>query len=164
MKNVLLLLSLLVIGSAFAGESPADTAKKFHDLLKANKGDAIKAALIKPGEGKFLEGDLKILFKYADKVEKGKEDFVVVEAVEEKDCAVVIINQNKQDGKKDTDLDPMYMLKQDGAWKVLTSFSTWDRDYYKLQPAQTEAFKKLEKEFLKRKHEQKNGRIPPKKK
>ena len=114
--------------------------------------------LIKPGEGKFLEGDLKILFRYADEIGKGKEEFTVLEAIEEKDCAVVMINQTRQDGKKEMDLDPLYMLKQDGKWKVLTSFSTWDRDYYKLQPAQIEAFKKLETAFLKKKHAMKNGK------
>lgn len=52
-------------------------------------------------------------------------DFEIIEEKIEGDCAVVVINESKKEGKKAFDLDPAFLIKQDGEWRVLPDVTDW---------------------------------------
>ena len=53
------------------------------------------------------------------------------------------MNQSKKGGQAAFDLDPVYLLKQDGRWKILTHLGNLKG----IAPEKTEAFAKLEAWF-----------------
>ena len=65
------------------------------------------------------------------------------------DCAVIIVNESKKSGKASFDLDPVYLFKQNGEWKVFPDLSDWDLIEY-IDKEEVETFKKLEKWYRKR--------------
>ncbi|GAA5495136.1 hypothetical protein Rhal01_01308 [Rubritalea halochordaticola] len=52
-------------------------------------------------------------------------DFTLLEEKIEGDCAVIIINESKKNGKASFDIDPVYLLRQDGQWKVFVNMSSY---------------------------------------
>jgi hypothetical protein len=44
-----------------------------------------------------------------------------------------------------TDPDPAYLIKQEGAWRVLPKLTQYNRDYFELPEAVLARFRELEK-------------------
>lgn len=77
-------------------------------------------------------------------------DFDIKEEKVMNDCAVVVINESKKAGKSSFDLDPVYLFKQNGEWKVFADLSDWDVIEY-VDKSKVDTFKKLEQWFKQRK-------------
>ena len=60
------------------------------------------------------------------KMSKAGWSFDIVKEKIEGKCAVVLINEKSKDGKKTTDYDPAYLIKQNGEWKLMPKVSSWD--------------------------------------
>ena len=74
--------------------------------------------------------------------------------VEEKvagNSAVVIIQDNPRPGKK-IDIDPVYLIRQDSAWKLMPDFTDWELANYLAKHAVAD-FEALEQWYRKRKTE-----------
>ncbi len=87
--------------------------------------------------------------RFIDLTDKGW-DFEILEEKIEGDCAVVVINESKKDGKKAFDLDPAYLIKQDGEWRVFPDVSDWDMAK-QFAKDKVDAYQKLEAWFEERK-------------
>jgi hypothetical protein len=73
-------------------------------------------------------------------------DFDILEEKTEGDCAVVVINESKKHGKKSFDIDPAYLIKQNGEWRVLSGISDWN-EAKQFAKDKIESYKKLETWF-----------------
>lgn len=49
----------------------------------------------------------------------GSSDFAILEAREEGDIAIVIVNKFLKGGRETVDIDPIPLLRQEGKWKVV---------------------------------------------
>lgn len=79
-------------------------------------------------------------------------DFEILEEKTEGDCAVVVINESMKDGRKSFDIDPAYLLKQDGEWRVFPDVSDWELAE-QFAKDKVETYKRLEIWFKERKAE-----------
>lgn len=70
-------------------------------------------------------------------------DFEIIEEKMEGDCAVVVINELKKEGRKTFDIDPAYLIKQEGEWKVFPDVPDWDLSE-QVAKDEVETYKKLE--------------------
>ena len=52
-------------------------------------------------------------------------DFQIIEERIDGDCAVVVINENNKRGVASFDIDPVYLIKQNGEWRVFPEISDW---------------------------------------
>ena len=121
---LLLLLTPLLSGNA-APDTPEATVKAYFAAL--SKGDRANANKLTARFPKFGDAQVAAVTDryieahkrpgYAPLIKSGK-------AVE--DCAVVIF-------ESPTDPDPAYLIKQDGAWRVLPKLTQFNRDYFELQ-------------------------------
>ncbi len=71
---------------------------------------------------------------------------ISVEVLAEKiaeDCAAFAVNESRKEGRPAFDLDPIYLLKQDGGWKIFTN----PGQLKNVAPEKAEAFAKLEAWF-----------------
>jgi hypothetical protein len=82
-------------------------------------------------------------------------DFEIIEERVEGDCAVVVINESKKEGKKAYDLDPAFLIKQDGEWRVLPEVTDW-KIAKKVAEDKVSSFEKLSTWFETRSEELKN--------
>ncbi|MDB4508213.1 hypothetical protein N9051_01375 [Akkermansiaceae bacterium] len=53
-------------------------------------------------------------------------DFEIIEEKVDADFAVVVINESNKEGRKASDIDPAYLIKQNGRWRVF--FDVFDCD------------------------------------
>ncbi|QTN32356.1 hypothetical protein HZ994_08445 [Akkermansiaceae bacterium] len=79
-------------------------------------------------------------------------DFEIIEEKIEGECAVVVINESKKDGNKAFDLDPAFLIKQDGKWRVLPEVTEW-RIVRKVDEDKVDSLEKLSAWFETRKEE-----------
>ncbi len=124
MKTIALL-AILLVQSALAGTpsealgafKKAAQTKSFEETWKhAAKFDGL------PKEAtEYFKAKVQ---KFIDLTGKGW-DFEIVEEKIEADCAVVVINESKKGGQKAFDLDPAFLIKQDGEWRVLPEVTDW---------------------------------------
>jgi hypothetical protein len=139
-KLILLLLLTSLLSVHAAEDTPEATVKAYFAAL--SKGDRTNANRLTARFPKF--GDAQVaavtdryieLHKrpgYAPSIRNGK-------AVE--DCAVVVILESP------TDPDPAYLIKQDGAWRVLPKLTQYNRDYFEFPETTLARFRELEKWF-----------------
>jgi len=139
-KLVLLLLLTPLLSVYAAPDTPEATIKAYFAAL--SKGDRTNANKLTARFPKFGEAQVAAVTDryielhkrpgYAPSIKNGK-------AVEE--CAVVVILESP------TDPDPAYLIKQDGAWRVLPRLTQFNRDYFELPEAALVRFRELEKWF-----------------
>jgi hypothetical protein len=77
-------------------------------------------------------------------------DFEIMEEKIDDDCAVIIINESKKEGRKSFDIDPVYLIKQDGAWMVFPHLTNWEIAE-QVAKDKVESYKKLEEWYKTRK-------------
>lgn len=156
--KIITVLFVLLCQSLFAG-TPTEALTAF---LKGAKTQSLEETPRHTAQFEGLDDDFE---KYLQSRIKRILDLSAkgwtLEIVEEKiigDCAVLLCNdKNAGDGKNAFDPDPVFLNKQNGAWKVLPSLTEWnllERVPAEKQPASMKldetkvaAYKQLEKWF-----------------
>jgi hypothetical protein len=151
MKTILLLVTLL-IQSVIAG-TPTEALAAFKKSAQVKDFEATWKQAAKfeglPDEAtEHFKGKVQ---RFIDLAAKGW-DFEIIDEKMEGDCAVVIINESKKAGEKAFDIDPAYLIKQGGEWKVFPDVSDWDIAE-QVAKDKVDSFKKLEAWFRTRKAE-----------
>lgn len=156
MKTLILLVTLLV-QSVFAGtptEALAAFRKSAHTKdFESTWKHAAKFEGLPDQATEYFKGKVQ---RFIDLAAKGW-DFEIIEEKIEGDCAVVVINESKKEGRKAFDFDPAYLIKQGGEWKVFPDVSDWDVAE-QVAKDKVDSFKKLEDWFKSRKAELKKER------
>ena len=147
-----LLLAFFLIQTAFGG-TPTEALGEFKKSAQAKDFEATWKHAAKfdglPDQvTEYLKGKVK---RFIDLTGKGW-DFEIIEEKVDGDCAVVVINESKKEGRKAFDIDPAYLIKQDGEWRVFPDVSDWDISE-QVAKDKVETFKKLEAWFKARKVE-----------
>ena len=152
------LLFLLLCQSLFAG-TPTEALTAF---LKVAKAQNFEETWKHTAQYEGINADYSQYFQ--SKVQKVVDLAATgwtLEILEEKisgDCAVIVANEKKVGGSEDAlNIDPAFLIKQNGEWKVMPSLTEWnllDRVPADKQPASMKldetkvaAYKELEKWF-----------------
>ena len=150
--RILLLVIFIAPGASGADEepgAPGAALTAYYQALKSGDTEAASklTASFKSIPAGYLE---KYTAKYAEGAKAGKLVIVLVPGASkvERDCAVVVF---KDGDKERPDYDPAYLLKQDGAWKVLLKLTQWDHRAFDLTADQKTRFAALEQWFDKEK-------------
>lgn len=156
MKTILLL-AFILIQSALAG-TPIEALGEFKKSaqtkdFEATWKHAAKFDALPDQITEHLKGKVK---RFIDLTGKGW-DFEIIEEKIDGDCAVVIINESKKAGRKTFDIDPVYLIKQGGEWKVFPDLTDWDIAE-SVAKDKVASFKKLEAWYEVRKVELKKKR------
>jgi hypothetical protein len=155
------LLFVLICQSLYAG-TPTEAMTAF---LKGAKAQNFEETWKHSAQFEGIEEDFKQYLqsrvqKILDLSAKGWH----LELLEEKisgDCAVIVLNEiNVGDTNKSFDIDPAFLIKQKGEWKVIPSLTKWDLldripvdkqpSSVKLDEVKVAAYKGLEKWFEER--------------
>lgn len=145
MKTIALLAILLV--QSLIGGTPSETLGAFKKAAKTkNFEDTWKHSAKFDGVPDQVTAGQKDDFKRFIELFGNGWDFEILEEKTEGECAVVVINESKKNGKKSFDIDPVYLIKQNGEWRVLSGISDWDvaKQFAK---DKIESYKKLEAWF-----------------
>ncbi len=153
------IITFAVFGSSLClAETPTEVLKAFEKAALTKDFDATWEHAAK------FEGQPEVLTQYF-KEEVG--DFIRItrkgwkfEILEEKidgDCAVVVINDIGKGDKDTFDLDPIYLIKQNGKWKVLPELTNWDEAKRGMKD-QVATLEKLDAWFEGRKKELRNAK------
>ena len=132
-----------------------DAVEQFRKDLKANKPeDAVKllARFPKLPEEYYQRQEMK-LARHAKRASEGDYDFSVIEAKTSDQCAVVIINEDVKQGRRSIDYDPVFLLLQEGKWRILPGLTQYDREEFSMDDATKKRFAKLENWFEERTRE-----------
>jgi len=126
----------------FPSSPAARAVQQFHDLLKINRQpDAASLLAASPKPVRDADRRLKRL---AAALAGGSWDFVVVDAKDSGDLAVVIINEQLKDGRKTIDLQPWFLIRQDGQWKLLAKYTDFELKEYGFDEPTLAEYRKLE--------------------
>jgi hypothetical protein len=123
-------------GRAAAGRASASVSVElFRQRLKGGRAVEACGMLLQP----VSEQGLRRVARYAGEMERGECDFAVLEGREDADCAVVIINESTRHGEPAFDLDPLFLVRRDGAWQIMLN----SYEFYRLDSEETERLKGL---------------------
>ena len=151
MKTIILL-AILCIQTVFAG-TPSEALAAFK---KSAQTKDLEATWKHAAKFKELPEQVTAQLKsevqdFIDLTARGW-DFEIIEEKIEGDCAVIVINESKKEGQKSFDIDPVYLIKQDGEWKVFPDLTDWEIAE-QVAKDKVETYKKLEEWFEARKDE-----------
>jgi hypothetical protein len=138
-----LLIFTALIHTAF-GETPRETLDAWLKACQAGNFDKAWALEVKNLKlpQNLQEEERKIAKANFDR--RGGETSVEVLAEKvEGDCVAFAVNESRKGGRPAFDLDPIYLLKQDGGWKILTNPGQLEN----AAPEKAEDFAKLETWF-----------------
>lgn len=158
MKAFLVILTLLI--SPLFAESPIEVLGAFKKAAQDNDFEETwkHTAQFEGIPGEATEYLKKRVQRIIDLL-SGEYDFEIIEEKIENNCAVIVINESLKGGEKAFDLDPVYLIKQDGEWKVMPDFTDW-RIAEEVAKDKVESYKKLKMWFNKRKGELKQTLRP----
>lgn len=122
MKKIIIL-ALICIQTTLAG-TPTEALTAFKKSAHTKDFEATwkHAAKFKDLPDQVTEQHKSKVQKFIDLAANGW-DFEILEEKIEGDCAVIIINESKKEGQKSFDIDPVYLIKQDGEWMVFPDLS-----------------------------------------
>jgi hypothetical protein len=140
-RNLLIFTAL--IHTTF-GETPRETLDAWLKACKVGNFDKAWALEAKNLElpPNLQEEERKIAKANFDR-NGGEVSLEVLAEKVEGDCAAFAVNESKKDGRPAFDLDPIYLLKQEGGWKILPN----PGQLKYVAPEKVEAFAKLEAWF-----------------
>jgi hypothetical protein len=143
---------LVLVGCVASAAKPSalDVAKDFRAGLESGTW---RALLAKFPDHPALPGRIRRIEKGADAVATGKWDISVVEAKQNGNAALAIIHESPKQGHVSLDFDPMYLVLQDGVWKLLPDMDEYHKPYYPFDQETLQRFKDLEAWFEIRKKE-----------
>lgn len=163
MKTITLLLTLLFVIPALAETesakinkevaTPTMALKAFKQALKKNDTDTAWSHIVlydilpERSIQAFKQKIQKMI-----KLQQSGWDFTIMEEKVDGDCAVIIINESKKDGKASFDIDPAYLLKQNGEWKVFVDITSY-RLATEAEKDKAPAFERLKQWYDARKKE-----------
>lgn len=124
MKTFLTIVSLLI--SPLFAESPMEVLNAFKKAAQSeNFAETWKHTAKFEGSSDEITKYLKERVQRVIGIFSGENDFETLEEKIVNDCAVVVINESLKDGEKTFGIDPAYLIKQNGEWKVMPSISDW---------------------------------------
>lgn len=125
MKTLTLLL-ILLCQSLFAG-TPTEALNAFGKAAKEQKfEDAWKHTAQFEGASEEVNNYLKSLVRKVFKLSKEGWSFEILEEKISGDCAVIILNEIKEPGQNGLNIDPAFLIRQNGEWKVMPKLTQWD--------------------------------------
>jgi Domain of unknown function (DUF4878) len=147
-----IILAVVFIQAVFAG-TPTETLTSFKKAaqtkdFEATWKHAAKFKGIPDDVTEHLKGEVK---DFIDLTARGW-DFEIIEEKIDGDCAVVIINQTKKEGRKSFDIDPIFLIKQDGEWMIFPDLTDWNIAKH-VAKDKVDTYTKLEEWFDARKTE-----------
>jgi hypothetical protein len=129
-----------------AADAPTKVGAQYVDALKKN--DLAKAISLSARFTKLAEEEMERLTSKVAAALKGKPMTILAEPSKIlEDCAVVIGKQSEMD------LDPVYLLKQGGQWRVLPTITRYDHQSFELSEVQQARFLQLKTWFKEMKAE-----------
>ena len=151
MKSIALA-AFLAVQSAFGG-TPTEALADFKKSAQSKDFEATWKHTAKfdglPDQvTEYLKDKVK---RFIDLTGKGW-DFEIIEEKIDGDCAVVVVNESTKEGRKAFDIDPAYLIKQGGEWRVLPDISDWDIAE-QVAKGKVDSYKKLEAWFKERQEE-----------
>lgn len=161
MVKATVLLLLLLAQSLIAG-TPTEALKSFQQATKDQKFDA---AWQNTAQFEGASDDVtQYLKSRVERIMKLAADGWGFDILEEKiigECAVIVTNESTKAGRKASDIDPVYMIKQGDHWRVLPEITNWDMTKWipadkqpasmKFDEKKASAYRELEKWFAERK-------------
>jgi len=133
--------------------SPLETMHLFRARLVSGDEAGAKALLAKGVVDRSGKEDADGAFRHARGWAGGQSDFAILEAKEEADVAIVIVNKFLKGGRETVDIDPIPLLRQDGTWKVVPHILALGQDRLREISSLGEWYRKrkeeLKKELLK---------------
>jgi len=157
--SVVLLVALCA--SANAEDGPREAATVLVAAFKSGKAENVRKhiAVLELEERvaakkELIEKDLIGIYQgICGDTAAGKSEWEIVDSKSDGECAVVIINESKKQGRPAQDFDPLYFVKQNESWKVLPRLSEYKSDVWKLKEEMIKKFTDLEAWFETRKQE-----------
>jgi len=150
--KTLALISILAIQTALCG-TPSEALENFKKAAQSKDFEATwkhaaKFDSLPEQVTEHLKSKVRKLIVLASK----GWDFKVMDEKIDGDCAVVAIKEPKKNGNTEVDIDPAYMLLQDGEWRVFPDVTGW-RIAEDAAKDKVETYKKLEAWYKERKIE-----------
>lgn len=134
-------LTLLLLTQVALCTSPKETLLSFKNAVQS--GELDKAWELqtqnKKLPGNLLHEERENFKRNMGRIVKGW-DFEILAELTEGDCAVIAINESTKDGQPAFDLDPVFLTKQDGTWKVVQN----KEPFLKIEPEKKVVLDKLE--------------------
>ncbi len=105
--------------------SPLELTRGFRDAMHAGKLSEARGMIAKV-EGA-PEQDIALqLEEMSDQMASGEWGLEFIEYKQEGSCAVVVSNESIKNGEPAFDLDPLYLILQDGAWRISPDFTDYE--------------------------------------
>ena len=105
--------------------SPLELTRGFRDALRAGELSEARGMIAKV-EGPPEQDTVLPLEEMSDQMARGDWDVEFTEYKQEGSCAVVVSNEKIKDGEPSFDLDPVYLILQDGAWRISPDFTDYE--------------------------------------
>jgi hypothetical protein len=178
MKTTFLQLAWLVVvltgpfPAASRAAAPADDPKTAvqafrDDLKRGEESQVVKRIATFPDTPEKLKSVLRFfnMKPLSEQLAAGEGDFEAVDAKSSADTAVVVVKVTRKGGRPVSELEPLYLVRQDGAWRVPPTFNKFRAGSYTLPTAeQVKRFEELAAWFDKKKQtliEQEGSERPP---
>ena len=125
MKTVFSIL-LFLCHSLLAG-TPTEALKAFQQAVKDQKfEDAWKQTVQFDGASPEVTQYLKSRIERTLKLSAEGWGFDILEEKISGDCAAIVTNEIKKAGQTALNIDPVFMMKQSGEWRVMPGITKWD--------------------------------------
>jgi hypothetical protein len=123
--------------------SAVDAARAFHDHLKAGRIEQAQS-MLQMADGPWV-GPLRERYAAMSRgMQKGRQDFAVVEGRARGHCAAIIINENLKPTGPTYDLESLYLVHRGGEWRVLARGNRYRHAIHALTSAELADFNLLE--------------------
>lgn len=119
-------LAILLIQSSFAG-TPSQAFAAFEKAAKEkNFESAWKLTVRFEGLPDHITEEQKKDIRRLIEITNNGWSFDILEEKTEGDCAALVADESMKNGKPAFDIDPIYLIKQDGEWKIFSDLTQWD--------------------------------------
>jgi len=88
-----------------------------------------------------------LLMGMSDQSRSGQMSWDVMSSRVESDTAVVVVLERRTRQQRGFAVDPVYLVRQRGRWRILPKMKQYDRPYFKFNTYQLAGFKRLETWF-----------------
>jgi hypothetical protein len=143
------------------GGDPESVVNRFLQALRDSEVDSAEAMIAPVDERnrpQAARAQRQRLEQRARRMSAGQRDYRVIESKVAGDCAVVIVDEFIRDSQPSYDLDPVFLIRQEGRWQVLYYQSLAGN--YALTDEQRTELGKLNDWFRQRQQEHRPARQP----
>ncbi len=146
---------LLIFSNSLLAGTPTDVLQAFQKGAKEQKFEAVwKHTAQFEGASPQIIQYLRSRTQRIINLSADGWDFEILEEKIKGDCAVLLVNEYKNDKQTSLNIDPVFMIKQGHEWRVFPGLTNWDLTQtiplqhqpqsMKLDEAQIAAFKEFE--------------------